>query len=223
MNLKSKVQSPKSKLTEAATSVEGRATGEERRILLEPSLWRRGVPSPRDEGVGRGPGLASTHVPRWQEVNPKGIPSLSPGLASTHVPRWQEVNPKGIPSLSPGLRGTSYPGCDRSKESPTLKGLQHLTGTAAAPQKPAPCCNPFRVEHGSGTQPRVARASQPWAGGYNPLGIEKRRADLWVMTKARERGFQPHAQTPLPQRLSGLRWYSQDAPGGRALSRRGSC
>ena len=54
------------------------------------------------------------------------------GPAITHDSRWQEVNPKEIPSLSPGLRGTSYPGCDRSKESPTLKGLQHLTGTAAA-------------------------------------------------------------------------------------------
>jgi len=102
-------------------------------------------------------------------------PALFPRLAITHISRWQEVNPKGIPSLSPGLRGTSYPGCDRSKDSPTLMGLQHLTGTTAARHKPAPCCNPFRVEHGSRTQPRVARASQPWAGGYNPFGIEKRR------------------------------------------------
>jgi hypothetical protein len=92
----------------------------------------------------------------------------------------KEANPEGIPSLSPGLRGTSYPGCGSSKESPTLKGLQLLTGTAAARQRPALCCNPFRVEDSSGTQPRVARASQPWAERYNPLGIEKRHADLWA-------------------------------------------
>jgi hypothetical protein len=151
----------------------------------------------------------------------------------------QAVNPKGIPSLSPGLRGTSYPGCDRGKDSPTLKGLEHLTGTAAARPsrnnlvgsgertrpaccqrrpavglafplvthrlviqsgrrkfaagrrkphaggmcsplptawiwlRPAPCCNPFRVEHDSGMQPKVARGSQLWAGEYNPFGIER--------------------------------------------------
>jgi hypothetical protein len=122
--------------------------------------------------------------PGVEEAVPSGCRpgGLTRRLAITHISRWQEVNPKGIPSLSPGLRGTSYPGCDRSKESPTLNGLQHLSGTAAARQKPAPCYNPFRVERGSGTQPRVARASQPWAGGYNPFGIEKRQADLWVAT-----------------------------------------
>ena len=103
------------------------------------------------------------------------------GLSITHNSSCPEPNPKGIQSLSPGLRGTSYPGCHRRKESPTLKGLEHQRGTGAARQKPGPCCNPFRVEQGSGTQPRVARASQPWAGGYNPFGIEKRRADLWAM------------------------------------------
>jgi len=112
---------------------------------------------------------------------------LTRRLAITHISCWQGVNPKGIPSQSPGLRGTSYPGCDRSKEPPTLKGLQRLTRTAAARHKPAPCCNPFRVERGSGTQPRVARSSQPWAEGYNPFGIEKRQADLWVMVTMQPR------------------------------------
>ena len=87
------------------------------------------------------------------------LPLLLWRLTVTHILRRQEVNPKGIRSLSPGLRGTSYPGCDRGKDSPTLKGLQHLTETTR--QNPAPCCNPFRVEHDSGSQPRVARTSQP--------------------------------------------------------------
>ena len=106
-------------------------------------------------------------------LSPSPLPSPL-GLAITHNSPPDEVNPKGIPSLSPGLRGTSYPGCDRSKNTPTLKELQHVTDTTAARQKPAPCFNPFRVDHNSGTQPRVARSSQPRAGGYNPLGIEKR-------------------------------------------------
>ena len=104
---------------------------------------------------------------------------LSPspsGLAIPHIAHPQKMNPKGIPSLSPGLRGTSYPGRDRSKDSPTLKGLQHPTRTTTARQLPAPCRNPFRVERVSGTQPRVARASQPSAGGYNPFGIENLRS-----------------------------------------------
>src|ERR1017187_7119902 len=35
--------------------------------------------------------------------------ALSLGLGITHNSRLQEVNPKGIPSLSPGLRAASYP------------------------------------------------------------------------------------------------------------------
>jgi hypothetical protein len=108
-------------------------------------------------------------------------PGLCPPAAIVHISRWKEANPEGIPSLSPGLRGTSYPGCGRSKDSPTLKGFQPLTGTTAAHSKPAPCCNLFRVEHDSRTQPRVARGSQPWAGGYNPFGIEEWQVDLLVM------------------------------------------
>ena len=113
--------------------------------------------------------------------------ALSPRLASHHISRPQALNPKGIPSLSPGLRGTSYPGWDRSKDSPTLKGLHHLTRTTAARQRPALCCNPFRVEHDSAIQPRVARASQPWAGRSNPFGIEKRLTDLWGGTSPTKR------------------------------------
>src|ERR1039457_1598406 len=105
-----------------------------------------------------------------------GVPRISPR---------QERNPKGIPSLSPGLRAASYPGCDRSEDSPTLKGLQHQTRNTAARRKHAPCCNPFRVEHGSGTQPRVARGSQPWAGRCNPFGIEKQPEGARVCGTAR--------------------------------------
>src|SRR5205823_1381024 len=33
------------------------------------------------------------------------------------------------------------------------------------------CCNPFRVGKLRGRFPRVARSSQPWAGGQNPFRI----------------------------------------------------
>jgi hypothetical protein len=94
-------------------------------------------------------------------------------LAITHISHPQEENPKGIPSLSPGLRAASYPGCEASKDSPTLKGLEHSTRPPEARQEPSPRCNPFRVGHVLGTQPRVARGSQPWAEGCNPFGIGK--------------------------------------------------
>src|ERR1019366_3342104 len=100
----------------------------------------------------------SMWTPRAMRVSLSPLPLPSPlGLAITNNSPPEEVNPKGIPSLSPGLRGTSYPGCDRSKNTPTLKRLRHLTRTTPASQTPAPCFNPFRVDHNSGTQPRVAR------------------------------------------------------------------
>ena len=124
------------------------------------------------DGVARMP----TNMPLLTEL------SASPRrLAIPHISRWQGVNPKGILSLSPGLRGASYPGCGRSKESPTLKGLQHLARTATTRQQPGTCCNPFRVDYYSATKPRVARASQPWARRYHSFGIKKRHKDLWVM------------------------------------------
>ena len=141
---------------------------------------RRAFPSPRLRGKGQGEGLVhwSTCGSRW--IRSVGLlsPTLSSRLCLTHISRPKEVNPKGIPSLSPGLRAASYPGCESSKDSSTLKGLKHPTRPTKARERPAPCCNPFRVERASGTQPRVARGSQPWASGYNPVGIEERLPDL---------------------------------------------
>ena len=108
-------------------------------------------------------------------------------LDITHSLRAPEVNPKGIPSLSPGLRAASYPGYESSPYSPTLKGLKHPTRPTEACQEPATRYNPFRVEPPSARQPRVARGSQPWAGGYNPVGIEKRPPDSWGKISPKER------------------------------------
>ena len=75
-------------------------------------------------------------------------------------------NPNGIVSSSPGLRGTSYPG-SRTEWCATPTGLWPVgTGGAEGPQPRWGCGVIARF-------PRVARASQPWAGGRNPVGIQR--------------------------------------------------
>jgi hypothetical protein len=87
-------------------------------------------------------------------------------------------HPERMRSLSPGLRGTSYPGC-------AMVWSVNPEGVVS----PFPCrlVNPraWRRERASRAydatlsglmalsmgEPRVARASQPWAEGCNPFGI----------------------------------------------------
>ncbi len=100
------------------------------------------------------------------------------------------ANPKGIPTQSPGLRGTSYPGKLRPMGNQPQRG-----------------CGPFLIFDSTTPSglivvlsviPRVARASQPWAGGRNPFGIEQRLDDFRVSARANCRSpeGQP-ARTPL--------------------------
>src|SRR5438067_2345901 len=74
-----------------------------------------------------------------------------------------KANPKGIPAQSPGLRGTSYPGNSRATGHLPRRGCGLGWRTRAQPLWGWPS---------GATSPRVARSSQPWAGGCNPLGIE---------------------------------------------------
>jgi len=97
-------------------------------------------------------------------------------------------NPNGIPSLSPGLRGTSYPGCPM-KTGTTLKGLRH-----AAPDKPGMDATPLGLEKIFDRFPRIAPASQPWADGRNPFGIE---------TGAGSTGYQPVPSGHWPDGTAG--------------------
>ena len=85
---------------------------------------------------------------------------------SIHQPNRHFYNPNGIASCSPGLRGTSYPGL-RAQRFATPKGLHHLAKS------------PLQPRWGCGARerfPRVARASQPWADGWNPVGIQLRNS-----------------------------------------------
>ncbi len=88
---------------------------------------------------------------------------------------WLRFNPNGIVSLSPGLRAASYPGCDQRGLSSTLKGLWPLTPLECYGR--AEICADPKDATLSGLWdfdgiPRVARSSQPWAEGCNPVGIE---------------------------------------------------
>ncbi len=91
-------------------------------------------------------------------------------------PFWVELskNPKGIPPQSPGLRGTSYPGLQWQNSFQPRRGCGPIHFYYTSPMV-GTGHNPFRVVHFSTVFPRVARSSQPWAGGHNPFGIGKGR------------------------------------------------
>ena len=74
--------------------------------------------------------------------------------------------PNGLETSSPGLRGTSYPGFG-TRRAATPTGLRHGWGVCRGGPQPRWGCE-F-----PGGIPRVARSSQPWAGGRNPVGIQR--------------------------------------------------
>ena len=89
-------------------------------------------------------------------------------------------HPERMASLSPGLRGTSYPGCAMGWGLNPERVVSVVRRTVAIPVA-------WRRERtgrgGEATltglvglsilEPRVARASQPWAESCNPFGISK--------------------------------------------------
>jgi len=92
------------------------------------------------------------------------MPALSPCRSEARNGTDASPNPKGIPTQSPGLRGTSYPGNERAHEPQPQRGC----GKPLAPSSH----NPVGVDRYAPGFPKVARASQPWAGGRNPVGID---------------------------------------------------
>ena len=73
--------------------------------------------------------------------------------------------------------------------NPTLKGLQHPASRGRGKR-----CNPFRVDDVRAA-PRVARASQPWAGGWNPFGIRGGTGDLCAMVSQLTERAEPLLQS----------------------------
>ncbi len=84
-------------------------------------------------------------------------------VAPSASPR-PRLNANGVPSQSPGLRGTSYPGLNPINRSQPQRGCGNRVLSSRH--------NPVGVDPSAPCFPKVARPSQPWAGGHNPVGIE---------------------------------------------------
>ena len=76
-----------------------------------------------------------------------------------------KLNPNGIPAQSPRVARHELPWVGRRKMFQPQRGCaEHPPDEAATPLGLTPIPSRF---------PRVARASQPLAGGHNPFGIAK--------------------------------------------------
>src|SRR6266516_7302512 len=104
--------------------------------------------------------------PRWPSA-PKFTNLLRRQMRLRESPM---ENPNGISPSSPRLRGTSYLGSTvQPTHNPNGVVLTVLSGIKAQPRWGWMLSPP---------SPRVARASQPWAGGLNPFGIEESNCEL---------------------------------------------
>ena len=150
-----------------------------------------------------------------------GTIDISPFLEFGHFPRR---NPKGIWPQSPGLRRRSYPG-NPSAQRTTPKGLRlnnkHIVRAIRPVVHPETSGrNPVGVVRLFGQLPRGnwnkllvgrsawARASQPWALGWNPVGIRS-----WMHGRT---GFVPpplskNVQTSASERMPNCSWKSDGA------------
>src|SRR6266540_1492393 len=84
------------------------------------------------------------------------------------------------------------------KTSPTLKGLQPIPPRRDGAGGNG--CNPFRVDESGGALPSVAPASQRWAAGWNPVGIQEPTPGLMGN---RKRGL-PRSKTLREARGGGM-------------------
>ena len=95
------------------------------------------------------------------------------------------ANPNGILSQSPGLRAASYPGSGP---------VRRLNPNGVAASFPQWAATPLGLKFSSSQFPKVARASQPWAGGHNPFGIREGSPRLVYNHKRNDEG-EPSPQT----------------------------
>jgi hypothetical protein len=137
-------------------------------------------------------------------------------------------HPEGMRSLSPGLRGTSYPGYALScSANPVrvvspyrpLRSRCHVGGFTTM-KRTADATHSGLVVY-SMLDPRVARASQPWANRCNPFGIARNvQTQRACRASARPEGIQFRTfRTPLDGRGAlGQRALPQDFFGRHALT-----
>src|SRR5438105_14120541 len=86
-------------------------------------------------------------------------------------------NPKGIGASSPRLARNAYLGCAFGNRINANGVVAEVRRARAGTDGPQPRCGWGCF---SDDDPRVARASQPWALGQNPGGILERSATLRV-------------------------------------------
>src|SRR6266852_5446025 len=77
-------------------------------------------------------------------------------------------NPKGIASISPAVAWNELPWVGRRERSSTPTGL---CPESCVGSENALASTPLELGVSVGREPKVAPASQPWAGGQNPVGI----------------------------------------------------
>ena len=100
--------------------------------------------------------------------SPPNIRRETSNRFATSASSQPPLNADGVPSQSPGLRGTSYPGLNPINRSQPQRGCgQRIASSRHNPVGVAPSARRF---------PKVARPSQPWAEGHNPVGIDSSRA-----------------------------------------------
>ena len=129
-------------------------------------------------------------------------------------------HPERMRSLSPGLRGTSYPGCamDGGRNPERVASFVLCTAVNPTAWRREPTGRGAEATLTglvglSMLEPRVARASQPWAERYNPVGIAQNAPTAvggYILLANRAK-CKLSGLAPLP----GCRTSSVPLPGGR--------
>ena len=76
------------------------------------------------------------------------------------------ANANGVPSVSPGLRASRYPGTG-SKKRANPEGVESIVPLTLEDETLSGFVPLFA------TEPRVARGAQPWAEGWNAVGVRR--------------------------------------------------
>jgi len=166
-------------------------------------------------GVGifcwRSPRVARASQPWASGRNPVGILGWRKRVGG--VMKSNRIRPRSIPKgLCPpaqGWRARAYLGSSSNKHSQPQRGCGHFASVRARVVRH----NPVGVGIVCWRFPRVARASQPWASGRNPVGIlgwRKRVGGVMKSNRIRPRsiptGLRPPAQGWRARAYLGWTW-----------------
>jgi len=109
------------------------------------------------------------------QVRQQGISKGAPLPHGSRIPRQSSAStPKGLRNKAQGCEERAALG-KRPRSSSTLKGLSRARVTSTEPELLEYRHNPVGVDFEFDPYPRVARSSQPWAGGRSPVGAGNSR------------------------------------------------